>query len=162
VLIGVVSDTHNNLKNVRRMVEIFNLRGVDHVIHTGDITQAKVLQEFRHLQADLTGVYGNNDQGELTPLQEASDLLGFNFCQPPLYLNWADRRIMVVHDPVDAGPTTNAGSDLLLHGHTHRRTIEIEQQTLIFNPGESAGLMPGHNAVGLLDLVDMQPEIIRF
>ena len=36
--IGVVSDTHNNLKNTRRIVELFNEAEVDRVIHTGDIT----------------------------------------------------------------------------------------------------------------------------
>ncbi|GIR63688.1 MAG: hypothetical protein CM15mP68_3540 [Pseudomonadota bacterium] len=41
--IGVVSDTHNNLKNVRRIVELFNTAAVDRVIHTGDITQAKTI-----------------------------------------------------------------------------------------------------------------------
>ena len=39
--IGVVSDTHNNLKNVRRIVELFNAAAVDRVIHTGDITQSQ-------------------------------------------------------------------------------------------------------------------------
>ena len=42
--IGVVSDTHNNLKNVRRIVELFNAAAVDRVIHTGDITQAKTIE----------------------------------------------------------------------------------------------------------------------
>ena len=36
--IGVVSDTHNNIKNVGKIVELFNASGVDRVIHTGDIT----------------------------------------------------------------------------------------------------------------------------
>ena len=39
--VGVVSDTHNNLKNCNKIVELFNEAGVDRVIHTGDITQAK-------------------------------------------------------------------------------------------------------------------------
>jgi putative phosphoesterase len=60
--IGVVSDTHNNLRNVRRIVELFNAARVERVIHTGDITQAKTLEIFAHLDAPLFGVYGNNDQ----------------------------------------------------------------------------------------------------
>ncbi len=39
--IGVVSDTHNHLANVGRIVELFNEAGVERVVHTGDITQAK-------------------------------------------------------------------------------------------------------------------------
>ena len=60
--IGVVSDTHNNLKNVRKIVELFNAEGVDRVIHTGDISQAKTLDVLAGLDAPLFGVFGNNDQ----------------------------------------------------------------------------------------------------
>ena len=49
--VGVVSDTHNNLKNVRTIVELFNAEQVDRVIHTGDISQAKTLDVFAGLHA---------------------------------------------------------------------------------------------------------------
>ena len=60
--IGIVSDTHNNLKNVRKIVDLFNNAGVDRVIHTGDVTQAKTLAVLADLEAPLFGVFGNNDQ----------------------------------------------------------------------------------------------------
>ena len=66
--IGIVSDTHNNLRNVQRIVELFNASGVERVIHTGDITQAKTLDVFAHLNAPLYGVFGNNDEGECESL----------------------------------------------------------------------------------------------
>ncbi len=47
--IGVVSDTHNHLKNVARIVELFNAARVERVIHTGDITQAKTIRTFAGL-----------------------------------------------------------------------------------------------------------------
>ena len=53
--IGVVSDTHNNLKNVRRIVELFNAADVQRVIHTGDISQAKTLDVLAGLSAPLQG-----------------------------------------------------------------------------------------------------------
>ena len=34
--IGGVSDTHNNLKNCRRIVQMFDDPSVDAVVHTGD------------------------------------------------------------------------------------------------------------------------------
>ena len=61
MLIGVVSDTHDNLSNVARIVELFNASGVERVIHTGDITRARTLEIFGRLDARLYGVYGNND-----------------------------------------------------------------------------------------------------
>ena len=49
--IGVVSDTHNNLRNTRRIVELFNTARVDAVVHTGDVTQPKTLDVLAGLEA---------------------------------------------------------------------------------------------------------------
>ena len=46
MILGVVSDTHNRLSNVEKIIDIFNEKNVDKVIHTGDITQAKTLSRF--------------------------------------------------------------------------------------------------------------------
>jgi putative phosphoesterase len=162
VKIGVVSDTHNNLRNVRRIVELFNDAAVDRVIHTGDITQPKVLELFAGLAMPLFGVFGNNDQGELPTLEPAIRDLGFHFVQPPLALDWAGRRIVVVHDPMDLVFVNRHEYDLVLHGHTHRETLEVESDRLTFNPGESAGMMQGLNSIGVVDLIEMEAEIIRF
>ena len=159
--IGVVSDTHNNLKNCRQIVRLFNDAGVERVIHTGDITQAKTLEVFAHLDAPMWGVFGNNDQ-ERDSLVKAIDHFGFKIIDPPLILNWAGKRIVVVHDPLELARVNPEDYDVILHGHTHRLTIEHVSERLTFNPGECAGHMPGLNAVGLLDLADLRVEILNF
>ena len=159
--IGVVSDTPNNLKNVGRIVELFNAHGVEHVVHTGDITQAKTLDVFAGLRAPLCGVYGNNDQ-ERDALDAAVKRHGFQFQDPPLELHWSSRRIVVVHDPLDFAEALDPGHDLALHGHTHLHRLETRDRQLLFNPGECAGHMPGFNAVGVVDLRDLSAELLRF
>ena len=77
--VGVVSDTHNNLKNCRRIVELFNESGVERVIHTGDITQPKTLEVFSELESPLYGVFGNNDEGELATLKISASKNSFHF-----------------------------------------------------------------------------------
>ena len=54
--VGVVSDTHNNLKNCNKIVALFNEAGVDRVIHTGDITQAKTLVSGTRWQGRLSSL----------------------------------------------------------------------------------------------------------
>lgn len=88
--IGVVSDTHNNLKNVARIVELFNDANVDVVAHTGDITQAKTLDVMADLKSPLVGVFGNNDQ-ERASLDSAIAAHGFHFQDPPYEVVWASR-----------------------------------------------------------------------
>lgn len=159
--IGIVSDTHNNLKNCRKIVELFNDHAVDRVIHTGDITQAKTIEVFSRLNAPMSGVFGNNDQ-ERESLEVAIERYDFHFIDPPLVLSWHGRNLMVVHDPLDLAALDCCDVDVILHGHTHTQKIEYSASRLTFNPGESAGMMEGHNAIGILDLETMKPEIIRF
>ena len=159
--IGVVSDTHNNLKNVARIVDLFNDAGVERVIHTGDITQAKTLDIFASLNAPLHGVFGNNDQ-ERDSLERAVAAHGFNFTDPPLELAWHGQRILVVHDPLEFEGVLNPSHDLALHGHTHLYRLEQNGRQTIFNPGECAGHMTGLNAVGIVDLSSLATELMRF
>jgi putative phosphoesterase len=159
--IGVVSDTHNHLPNVARVVELLNAASVEHVVHTGDITQPKTLEVLARLAAPLHAVFGNNDAGERDALEAAGERLGIALADPPLGLVWEDRRIIVVHDPRDL-ERGDVLTDIALHGHTHRRTIERADGRLVFNPGECAGHLAGHNAVGLVDLATLEVEILTF
>jgi hypothetical protein len=81
--IGVVSDTHDHLANVARIVEILNDAGVERVVHTGDITKARTLDVLARLRAPLVGVYGNNDR-ERESLEAAAARHGFEIVDPPL------------------------------------------------------------------------------
>ena len=44
----------------------------------------------------------------------------------------------------------------------HRLTLETRAGVLVFNPGECAGQLGGHNAVGVLDLVSLESELLEF
>ena len=158
--IGVVSDTHNHLRNVARIVELFNAAAVERVVHTGDITQAKTLEVLRHLDAPLHGVFGNND--ERRSLSEAAKQHGLALAEPPLELHWSGRRIVVVHDPLDLRHALRDEHELVLHGHTHRQVVERQPRRLTFNPGECAGHLTGHNTVGVVDLSTLAIELLRF
>ena len=56
MLVGVVSDTHNNINNIKSIVELFNENNVETVVHTGDITNARSLEMFSELKCPLIGV----------------------------------------------------------------------------------------------------------
>lgn len=159
--IGVVCDTHNNLKNVNRIVELFNEAKVDRVIHTGDITKASTLDLFGALDCPLYGVFGNNDV-ERDGLNESVARHRFVFQDPPLRLSWHGRSILVVHDPATLGQIDLEESELVLHGHTHLRREERSATRLIFNPGECAGQMVGYNAVGVVNLTDLEVRLLTF
>jgi putative phosphoesterase len=159
--LGVVSDTHNQLRNVQRIVELFNAAGVDQVVHTGDITQAKTLEVLARLDAPLFGVYGNNDL-ERPALEATSASLGIDLTDPPRRLQLGGRRIAVVHDPLEFDEPLRQEHEVLLHGHTHLHVEERRAGSLVFNPGECAGWMEGRNVIGILDLEHLGIELLRF
>ena len=51
--IGLTGDTHNNLKNVAKICDIFNSHNLDFVIHTGDISLPKTLYAFDKLKSEI-------------------------------------------------------------------------------------------------------------
>ena len=163
MLLGVVSDTHNNSKNIDTIISLFNKKNVNLVIHTGDITNAKSLKKFSKLNCNLIGVYGNNDRNE-KGLSEVARDYNFDFNDPPLRVTKHNKSIAIFHEPdsIDDYLSNNHDIDIILHGHTHRFREEKIGNTLIFNPGESAGFREGKNAIGIINLQDLSSERIFF
>ena len=163
MLVGVVSDTHNNIKNIKNIIDIFNNEKVDIVIHTGDITQSKTLRLFSNLSCPMIGVFGNNDRSE-KGLEEACKDLNFDFKDPPFSISLKNKKIVIFHepDPINDFIKEHRDIDIVLHGHTHRYREEILENTIYFNPGESAGLLKGRNALGLINLDNLEIRRIFF
>ena len=123
IRIGLISDTHNLLRPEARLA----LKGVDHIIHAGDICDARVLQELEAI-APVTAVRGNNDRGawaEALRERERIEIGGVT--------------VYVVHDlhDLDIVPE-NAGVKVVVTGHSHRPLMKMENGVLYVNPG-SAG-----------------------
>ena len=161
--IGVVSDTHNNLKNIEIIINLFNDEKVPIVIHTGDISNANTLEQFSKLNSELIGVYGNNDRNE-SGLEEVAERYNFQFQEPPKRLSLLDREIVIFHEPdnIDQFLSENKLINVVLYGHTHRYENNTKNGVLYFNPGESAGMQKGSNAIGILDLINLEAKRIFF
>jgi uncharacterized protein len=136
--IGVISDTHGLI----RPEALDALRGVDRILHAGDIGRLEVLERLREL-APVSAVRGNVDREDwaltlpLTTLVEAEE--------STLYL---------LHDvgALDLDPRA-AGIGAVVAGHSHRPAHEVRDGVLFFNPGSAGprrfGLDP---SVGLLEV----------
>ena len=163
MILGVVSDTHNRVSNVEKIIDIFNSNNVDKVIHTGDITQARTLSRFSRLNCPLLGVFGNNDIQEEGLIETAKEN-GFDFQEPPFSLEIEGKKIAIFHEPeeienfIKKDPSIN----LIIHGHTHIYRNEKVDGVRIFNPGESAGILKGRNSVGIVRTEEMTIKRIFF
>ena len=71
---------------------------------------------------------------------------------------------MIFHEPdkIDQFLSENKFINVVLYGHTHRYENITKNGVLYFNPGESAGMQKGKNAIGILDLINLDAKRIFF
>ena len=162
MLIGVTGDTHNNLKNISKICDLFNQADPSLVIHTGDITLPKSLAAFANLKMPLIGVFGNNDKFEKKGLMEEAKKFDCSFYEEPHKIEVDQKEIIIIHHPELINEEMILNADFILHGHTHRYRSELIQSTLVFNPGECAGILKGKNNIGLIDTKKKVSKIIHF
>ena len=162
MLIGVTGDTHNNLKNISKICDLFNRSNPSLVIHTGDITLPKSLAAFSKLKMPLIGVFGNNDKFEKQGLIEEAKKFKCNFFDEPHKREIDKKKIIIVHHPELINEDMILEADFILHGHTHRYRSELIKNTLVFNPGECAGILKNKNNIGLINTEKKISEVIHF
>ncbi len=162
MIIGVTGDTHNNLKNIKTICDIFNENQADLVLHTGDISLPKSLLAFNRLNCPLITVLGNNDIGEEKGLREAAKKFNCRIYKEPFSIEVEDKKFSLLHHPELINDEMILNNDLILHGHTHRYRLEKMENCIIFNPGECAGFIKEKNQIGLIDSRKLDPIVINF
>ncbi|HEC97343.1 MAG TPA: metallophosphoesterase [Nitrospirae bacterium] len=157
MLVGLISDTHDNVDRIEQAVSVFNERGVVLIVHAGDFTSPFSLKPFEKLRADFVGIYGNND-GDRLLLRDRSK--GRIHCQPHKF-TFSEKRIVVMHEPDLVDDLASSGHfDLIVYGHTHRAEIGKINNTLMVNPGEAGHWLYGKATVAVVDIKKMEGEII--
>ncbi|MEI6171408.1 MAG: YfcE family phosphodiesterase, partial [bacterium] len=63
--LGILSDSHDHLRALERIVARFNAENVDLVLHAGDFVSPFTAIPLSKLRAPLVGVFGNNDGDRL-------------------------------------------------------------------------------------------------
>ena len=140
MLIGLIADTHGFLDP--RVPGA--LRGVDRILHAGDIGSAEVLAGLEAI-APTIAVAGNNDAHlAALGLQVHVDVVIGGVA------------IHLVHRLVDARPEEAA--QVVVFGHSHRALVEERDGRLWVNPG-AAGRVGFHRevSVGLLRIRQGRP-----
>ena len=97
-------------------------------------------------------------------LKEVANKNNFKFQEPPRILTLCNKNIAIFHEPdsIDDFLLENRNIDVVIHGHTHRYRHEMKNNVLFFNPGESAGMQKGKNAIGILNLKNLSTKRIFF
>ncbi len=167
--IGVIGDTHiPDLSPVlsTRIADVF--KGLDIILHVGDISELYVLEEFQETYTLTFAVSGERDSEKVQ-----------RYLTEKRVVRFGERRVGMIHGhqferaqegaiawmrrllgatAVSSLPGflleqfAKEDADAIVYGHTHRPYIKNHDGVLVINPG-SAAPVPGHRpSVGLLNV----------
>lgn len=144
MLVGVIADTHGLLPPA----SIKSLKGVDLIIHAGDVGNTEVLNELQSI-APVVAVRGNMDMAE--ELSELPETEAIEVGNVLLY---------VIHDihKLDIAPA-EAGFDAVIFGHLHYPSVAEQSGVLFLNPGSVA--QPRRNYPATIALIHIQVNSIK-
>lgn len=149
-MIGIMADSHDNLRAIKKAVRLFDEERCSLVVHAGDFVAPFAAREMQSLKCPVKAVFGNCD-GEKQGLKKAFQSLG-EIREAPLTFKHKDLYFLVVHLDFPLEPHLSSGEyDVLVFAHTHKSEIRKEEKTLLINPGETGGWLSGKSTVALLD-----------
>ncbi len=160
MLIGIITDTHENMDKIRKAVKILNERKVDIVLHCGDIISPITFKEFKNLNCGIEFVFGNND-GERVFLVEKFKNKG-RFHPPGYEFELDGKKFIMMHEPVGIEALAESGKyDYIIYGHTHKQDLRKIGKGMIINIGETGGWITGKCTIGILNPRTNELEILE-
>lgn len=157
MLIGVISDSHDDMAQLKKAVDLFNAKKVGHVIHAGDLVSPFTFDVLKGLTCPFIGIFGNNDGDRMMLKQKSRGRIH----SQPLMLNAENRRVAVVHEPASVEALAKSGMyDIVIYGHTHMPDLRTIGKTIVLNPGKSAKLHKGKSTVAIFDTATMKVDVI--
>jgi len=164
VLIGAISDSHDNLPVVEKAVQILNEKNVGLVLHAGDYVAGFVIPKFKQLNCQLIGVFGNNDGDHELLKKRFSEIPNCTIHDRFASVQVDGYRIALLHGEETELLNALADSgyfDAIVHGHSHLKGIQTRGKTLMINPGEVCGYLTGRCTLALLDTVKNEAKILE-
>jgi hypothetical protein len=147
----VLADTH--VATLEQLPERLRqlVKEADYVVHCGDFTELKVVEELRSLAKHFIGVCGNTDTPEIKELLPTE-----------AFLEIRGKKIAITH-PYFGGPPWRLeeelaelypAADIILFGHTHDACSIHKKGVLLFNPGQGYPIFIKQASVGILKMND--------
>ena len=159
--VGILSDSHGKTPRLRKALMLLKSRGVQAVVHCGDLGGVRDLEELATAGVPVYVVLGNMDR-HLQELVEAAQQLGVTLAPEVLEAPLDDGRVLLAthgHDESLLRELISEGRfPYLCHGHTPRRRDERIGPVRVINPG---ALYRGHPpSLAVLDTSSDQLEFV--
>ena len=142
MIVAILSDTHDNLATLEKVLGYINKNKIEHIIHCGDMCSYDTLMYFvEHFNGYLYYAFGN---GVLHPEVIKA------YCSKDDHISVFEKigdilldslHIGFTHYPEEARKLAETEEyDMVYYGHTHKPWMEEINNTLVSNPGTCGGV----------------------
>lgn len=133
--IGLLSDTHNDRRQIERALARLRLEDITTILHAGDVTASRMLRLLEGFDVWIARGNMDHDPGLL---HVAHELFGPGHYRNTLSLSLNGVAVAMVHNGSSdtARELIASGEyDYVVHGHSHRPRDEVVGSTRVVNPG---------------------------
>lgn len=141
--IAIISDSHDNLTNIKKAIDIMKKEDIAEIIHCGDLCAPSTLKEIaKNFSGKIHLVFGNVDGDHYLETKisytEFKNVIVYGDLGE---LEIDNKKIAFCHLPDFAHGLASEGKyDLVFYGHTHKPFEEQVGKTRLINPGTLAGM----------------------
>lgn len=163
MLIGLMSDSHDNIQGAKDALKIFAQRDVELILHAGDMIGSGNCYIFEGCGVPIKLVYGNND-GDREGLMREFQRVGGEYLSDFGEIEAGGKKIAMLHGTDESLVRAVVASqlyDIVVRGHNHRIEATWQGKTMLVNPGEIWGHFTGLSSVAILDTTTMKIESIE-
>lgn len=139
--IGIISDSHDHIENIKKSLQIFKSRNVDFILHLGDYVNPASVKAFQGIK--LIGIFGNND-GDKFRLINTFNEIGGEIKGDFHEFEKDSLKFACYHgtEPQLRDALIECGRyDIVIYGHTHECENKRVGNTLVLNPGTAHGFL---------------------
>lgn len=159
MIIGLLSDTHDNLTNLIYVLDVYRQHGIETIIHCGDLTSLEMVSHFDGFRVIYTT--GNMDITTGAIKKRFERMREDNFVGTVFSGEMGGVPIAVTHSHIDGRVmdlVQQRRYKWIFHGHTHKKRDEVIQGARIVNPGALGGLGREPRSFCIVDLDAEQVE----
>ncbi|MBI4698138.1 MAG: metallophosphoesterase [Nitrospirae bacterium] len=137
--IGIMSDSHDHIENIKKGIRIFKDKHVEFILHLGDYVNPASVRAFSG--ARLVGIFGNNDGDKFRLINTFQEIGGE--IKGDFYEFEADSLKFACYHGTERelkDALIECGKyDVVACGHTHECVNKTIGNTLVLNPGTAHG-----------------------
>ncbi len=139
--IAILSDIHDHIDNLRKVIE--NINGqAEAIIFCGDMVSPFTTKLLASAKLPTYACLGNNDEDQIGMMKNGGDKFTWTHLSQEFgQVDLDGKKLAFCHYPKLAELLAQTGEyDAVFYGHTHEAKNEMIANTLLLNPGAICGI----------------------